>query len=260
MSSTALITGASGGIGCELAKVHASKGGSLVIVSRNSGKLSALGAELRSLHKTEVHVIAKDLAKENSCREVFDETESLGIRIDCLINNAGFGVFGKFEQTDWNSESEMISLNITAVAHLTKLYLPGMVKRGSGMIMNVASTAAFQPGPLMAVYYAGKAFVLNFSEAIANELQGTGVTVTALCPGPTRTGFQSAADIHESRLVKGRKLPSAEEVAEYGYKAMLKGKAVAIPGFMNKVLPFMERFVPRKSVVRLVRFIQDKRD
>lgn len=258
MKNTALITGASNGIGLELAKVHASKGGDLVLVARNKTKLDELKAELESQFKVSVYTIGKDLSANNSAQEVYDETTKQNIQIDYLINNAGFGDFGMFAETEWSKELQMINLNITTLTQFTKLYLQDMVKRKSGKIMNVASTAAFQSGPTMAVYYATKAYVLSFSEAVDNEVSGKGVTVTTLCPGPTESGFQAAAAMEESNLVKGKKLPTAKEVAEYGYSSMMKGKTVAIHGMMNWIMANSVRFTPRALVVKLTRKIQDR--
>ncbi len=258
MKKTALITGASGGIGLELAKVHASKGDNLVLIARNQAKLEELKAELEKEHKIEVIIIAKDLSSPNAAQDVYNETTQKDIRVDFLINNAGFGDFGMFYDTDWEKEHKMIELNITALTQFTKLYLKDMVKRNSGKIMNVASTAAFQPGPTMAIYYATKSYVLHFTEAIANELKGKNITVTALCPGATESGFQAVAEMEDSKLVKGKKLPSSKIVALYGYKAMMKGKTVAIHGFMNAVLANSVRFMPRKMVTSVTRSIQDK--
>jgi len=256
--ATALITGASSGIGLELAKVHASKGGNLVLVARNLSKLNALKTELESTYKVKVYTICKDLSANNAAKEVYDETSEQKIQVDYLINNAGFGDFGLFAELDWNKQWQMINLNITTLTHFTKLYLQDMVKRGNGKIMNVASTAAFQSGPTMAVYYATKAYVLSFSEAVNNEVSNKGVTVTTLCPGATESGFQAAAAMEESNLVKGKKLPSSKAVALYGYAAMLKGKAVAIHGFMNYLLANSVRFMPRALVVKVTRKMQDK--
>jgi short-subunit dehydrogenase len=256
--TTALITGASNGIGLELAKIHASKGGNLVLVARNKSKLDELKKELENQYKVSVYIIGKDLSVFNSAQEVYDETNKQNIKIDYLINNAGFGDYGMFVDSDWNKELEMINLNITTLTQFTKLYLQDMVKHRSGKIMNVASTAAFQPGPIMAVYFATKAYVLSFSEAVNNEVSDKGVTVTTLCPGATESGFQAAAAMEESNLVKGRKLPTSKEVAEYGYAAMLKGKTVAIHGLMNWILANSVRFTPRALVVKITRKIQDK--
>jgi short-subunit dehydrogenase len=256
--TTALITGASNGIGLELAKIHASKGGNLVLVARNKSKLDELKKELENQYNVSVYIIGKDLSVFNSAQEVYDETYKQNIKIDYLINNAGFGDFGMFVDSDWNKELQMINLNITTLTQFTKLYLQDMVKHRSGKIMNVASTAAFQPGPIMAVYFATKAYVLSFSEAVNNEVSDKGVTVTTLCPGATESGFQAAAAMEESNLVKGRKLPTSKEVAEYGYAAMLKGKTVAIHGLMNWILANSVRFTPRSLVVKITRKIQGK--
>jgi short-subunit dehydrogenase len=254
----ALITGASNGIGLELAKIHASKGGDLVLVARNKARLEELKFELENRYKVKVHTIGKDLSAINAAKEVYDETMQHKLRIDYLINNAGFGDFGMFTETDWNKELQMINLNITTLTHFTKLYLQDMVKRKSGKIMNVASTAAFQSGPTMAVYFATKAYVLSFSEAVDNEVRNQGVSVTTLCPGATESGFQAAAAMEESNLVKGKKLPSSKEVAEYGYRAMMQGQTVAIHGMMNWILANSVRFIPRAWVVKITRKLQDK--
>lgn len=253
-----LITGASNGIGLELASVHASKGDSLVLVARNKAKLNELKKQLEQQYKANVYIIDKDLSLPNAALEVYEETKNQGLQIDYLINNAGFGDFGMFVETDWNKELQMINLNIAALTQFTKLYLKEMVHRGSGKIMNVASTAAFQSGPTMSVYYATKAYVLSFSEAIDNEVRDKGVTVTALCPGATESGFQSAAAMEESALVKNKKLPTAKEVALYGYNAMMRGKTVAIHGLMNYIMANSVRFLPRGVVVKITRQMQDK--
>lgn len=256
--ATALITGASNGIGLELARVHAAQGGNLVLVARNLAKLNEIKSALEKQYNVKVYNIGKDLSQPNAAQEVYDETSRQNIRVDYLINNAGFGDFGLFYETDWNKELQMINLNITTLTQFTKLYLRDMVQQRSGKIMNVASTAAFQSGPTMAVYYATKAYVLSFSEAVDNEVRDKGVTVTTLCPGATESGFQAAAAMEESALVKGRKLPSSKEVAEYGYKAMMKGKTVAIHGLMNAIMANSVRFLPRAWVVGITRKVQDK--
>lgn len=258
MTKTALITGASNGIGLELANIHASKGDNLVLIARSTDKLLALQEQLQQQYNIKVIVMAKDLAQVNIAQEIYDELKMQHIQIDYLINNAGFGDFGMFYETDWNKEANMIQLNITTLTQFTKLFIKDMVARKEGKIMNVASTAAFQSGPTMAVYYATKAYVLSFSEAIDNEVRDKGVTVTALCPGATESGFQAAAAMEESKLVKGRKLPSSKEVALYGYDAMMQGKTVAIHGLMNAIMANSVRFFPRSLVVKLTRMIQDK--
>jgi len=258
MKKTALITGASNGIGLELAKIHASKGGDLVLVARNKSKLDELKAELEKQFKVSVYVIVKDLSATNSAQEVYEETTKQNIQIDYLINNAGFGDFGMFAETDWNKELQMINLNITTLTQFTKLYLRDMEKRRSGKIMNVASTAAFQSGPTMAVYCATKAYVLSFTEAVSNEVSDKGITMTALCPGATETGFQAVGGMDESKLFKDKKLPTAKEVAGYGYKSMIKGKTVAIHGIMNYIMSNSVRFIPRAMVLKVSRKMLDK--
>lgn len=258
MKKTALITGASGGIGYELAKIFAKNGNNLVLVARNKSKLDELKTELENQFGISVYTIGKDLSESESVREVYQETARQTIKVDYLINNAGFGDLGMFTETDWKKEERMINLNIKALTLLTKLYLKEMVNKGSGKIMNVASTAAFQPGPIMAVYFATKSFVLNFSEAINNEVSKNGVTVTVLCPGPTTSGFQEASGMIESKIVKWKKMPSSREVADFGYRAMMKGKAVAVHGIFNKILIFSERLIPRSAVVKISRILVDK--
>jgi short-subunit dehydrogenase len=258
MKNTALITGASNGIGLELAKVHASKGGDLVLVARNKSKLDELKTELEKQFKVSVYTIGKDLSVTNAVQEIYDETNKQNIQVDYLINNAGFGDFGMFVETDWNKELQMINLNITTLTHFTKLYLQDMVKRRSGKIMNVSSTAAFQSGPTMAVYCATKAYVLSFTEAVSNEVSDKGITLTALCPGATETGFQAAGGLEESKLFKGKKLPTAKVVAEYGYTSMIKGKTVAIHGIMNYIMSISIRFIPRAIVLKVSRKLLDK--
>jgi short-subunit dehydrogenase len=255
---TALITGASSGIGLELATFFAKDKHNLVLVARSEGKLKELATELQQKYGITVKVIAKDLSKTNAAQEVYDELKQQNIEIDFLVNNAGFGEFGFFHEIDWKKEEMMINLNITTLTHFTKLFVQDMVKRRYGKVMNVASTAAFQPGPLMAVYYATKSYVLSFSEAIANELQDKGVTITALCPGPTESGFQAAATLEESKLVKGKKMPTSLEVAEYGYKAMMNGDIVAIHGMMNWIMAQSIRFTPRKMATTIVRMMSEK--
>ncbi|UYZ59769.1 SDR family NAD(P)-dependent oxidoreductase [Hymenobacter latericus] len=255
---TALITGASSGIGLELARIFAREKHRVVLVARNQAALEQLQQELQQQHGIEAVVLPADLGRPEAPQQLYAELQRRGIAVDYLINNAGFGDFGLFVEADWAKQEQMLDVNIRALTHLTKLFLPGMVQRRSGRIMQLASTAAFQPGPLMAVYYATKAYVLSFSEALANELQGTGVTVTALCPGPTASGFQDAAALNDSRLVKGKKLPTAAEVAAYGYRALLRGETVAVHGLLNALMAQSVRFAPRKMVTALVRRMSEK--
>jgi short-subunit dehydrogenase len=235
----------------------ASRGGSLVLVARNKIKLDKLKSELVETYGISVRIIVMDLSVEGSAQKIYDQTTLDKIQIDCLINNAGFGDFGFFSQTDIEKEVNMINLNIVALTLLTKLYLKDMLGRNGGRIMNVASIAAFQPGPKMAVYSATKAYVLSFSQAIGNEVLHQGVTVTALCPGPTESGFQEAASMQNSKMFNKNKLPTSGEVAAYGYEAMLKGKSVAIPGFVNNLMADAVGLIPRNWVLKLVRKIQD---
>ncbi|MDQ3072836.1 MAG: SDR family oxidoreductase [Bacteroidota bacterium] len=256
---TALITGASSGIGYEFAHIFAREKINLVLVARNRDKLDSLANDLRSGYGIKILVIAKDLGEEHAVEMVLAEVKAQNIVIDYLINNAGFGEFGLFHETAWNKEKKMIEVNIIALTALTKFFLSDMVKRNTGRILNVASTAAFMPGPLMAVYYASKAYVLHFSEAIAEELKDTKVTVTVLCPGPTESGFQEVAGNQDSKLTKGKKLPSSKEVAELGYKAMMRGQRISIHGFLNYVLISAPRLLPRSWVTSVVRKVSEKK-
>jgi short-subunit dehydrogenase len=258
MKRTALITGASGGIGYELAVIHASKGDDLVLVARNKCLLDEHAKNLEESYSVKVYTIEKDLSVPDSAKSVYDEVNDQNILIDYLVNNAGFGDISLFVESDWNKQERMINLNVMALTHLTRLFLPGMTGRRFGRIMNVASTASFQPGPTMSVYFATKAFVLSFSEALNNEVREYGVSVTALCPGSTESGFHASA-VGDGRDVKERKLPSAREVAEFGYSAMMKGRAVAIPGFKNAFMATAVRFIPRSLAVKAARKIQEKK-
>lgn len=255
MKQTALITGASSGIGYEMAKVFARNGYDLVLVARNTGKLQALAAELNG---TEVIVLGKDLSLPQAPGEIYEELAVRKVQVDVLVNNAGFGDFGLFHETDLQKQLQMVDLNVRALTELTHRFGRDMVARRSGRILNVASTAAFFSGPLMSVYYATKNYVLAFSEGIANEWKSFGVTVTALCPGGTESGFQAAAAMEESKLVKGKKLPTSAEVAEYGYRALMQGKTTAIHGFGNCMQALAPRFLPRKFAASLVRSFQER--
>ena len=250
MSQTALITGASSGIGLELARIFARNQCDLILVARESDRLRQAAATLKA------RVIARDLADPQSAQAIYDELAST--RIDYLVNNAGFGLGGPFYSTDRQTELDMIQVNVTSLVDLTKLFLPAMVARKSGRILNVASTAAFQPGPLMAIYYASKAFVLSFSEAIAEELNGSGVTVTALCPGPTASDFQRRAGLDHIKLFKNKSLTmSSEEVADIGYRGMMQGKVLVIPGIMNKLGVQLLRLGPRAIVRKAAKKLQE---
>lgn len=256
MKKTALITGSSGGIGYELAKVHSENGDDLVLVARSRNKLDELKKELEEKYKINVYTIGKDLSLPGSANEVYGEVKKQNIVIDYLENNAGFGDYGLFADSDWDKQEQMIMLNILSLTHLTRLFLPDMIKRGEGKILNVASTASFQPCPTMSVYCASKAYVLSFSEALNNEVSEFGITVTALCPGATHSGFQAAASMKDSGLFKGNNIPSSREVAEFGYDSMMKGKTVAIHGFKNALMANSVRFAPRSLVVKIARRMQ----
>jgi len=253
-----LITGASSGIGLELAHLFAQDGYRLVLVARNRSALRELGDELQARHSIQVRISPKDLAHPASPGELYQELQEAGIVLDVLVNNAGFGGTGSLLNTDWSNEAEMIHVNITALTHLTKLFLP-QIRAREGKVMNVASVAAFVPGPFMAVYYASKAYVLSFSEALAEELSGTGTTVTCLCPGPVATGFQQRAGTNSSPMMKSPLLVGVREVARAGYEGMKQGKRVVIPGWKNAALVQGLRVSPRSMVAKMVSRMHEKR-
>jgi len=248
----ALVTGASAGIGRELARILAREGHDLVLVARREPELTALGLELKEKYGADSRVITADLSKARAVQSLVKE---LGpeAQIDVLVNNAGFGGHGAFVERDRDADLRQIAVNVTALTDLTRQLLPGMVARGRGRVLNVASTAAFQPGPFMAVYYATKAYVLSFSQALAEELAGTGVTVTTLCPGVTETEFQRVAGVEEVPLTKGPLSMSASAVAEAAYKGMARGRLVVTPGLHNKVGAQATRFTPRRVLLKVVR-------
>lgn len=256
MSKTALITGASGGLGLSFVNLFAKEGYDLVLVARNGERLEEIKKEIEEKYNVKAIVVAKDLCSPNGAQEVYDATKEAEIKIDVLVNNAGFGDFGEFYKSDINKQIRMVDLNCTALMHLCHLYLPDMIEQKRGNILNVDSIAAFQAGPLMSVYYATKAFVLSFSQALTRELKGTGVKVTALCPGPIRTNFDNAADLGESGLFKNLKVWDPDVVAKFGYKKMKKGKSLCICGFTNKIIVFANRLSPRSLVRNLVYQIQ----
>ncbi len=257
MTSTALITGASNGIGLELAHIHAQHGDNLVLVARSEDKLNDLKQQLESKHNVKVTVIAADLSKPDSAEYVFTHTEALGLHIDILVNNAGIGGHGKFHERKLSAEQTMMQLNIVTLTNLSHYYLQGMVERNRGKILNISSTASFMPGPLQAVYYATKAFVTSFSQAIAEEVKDKNITVTALCPGTVATGFVEAGDLQGVDAWKNAK--SAHSVALCGYKAMQKGQLIA---FNEAPLKFMLNWVipllPRKTVLKISRQFMEK--
>jgi short-subunit dehydrogenase len=249
---TALITGASSGIGKALASEFARDGYDLVLAARSVAKLQALADELQKSYSTQVTVIGADLETNEGASRLHADINARNITISALVNNAGYGTFGEFKDSALAPELAMMQLNMNTVVVLTKLFMPDLIAT-KGKVLNTASTAAFQPGPYMAVYYATKAFVLSFSEAIGAELAPHGVTVTTLCPGPTASGFQDKADMGNSALVKGKKLPTSEEVAAKGYRALQRGQRVYIPGGMNWIMAQSVRFTPRNMVTALVK-------
>lgn len=257
MGRTALITGGSTGIGKELARIHAERGGDLVIVARSEDKLKELAKELESRHSVNVKIIVKDLTLEGAAREVYDEIESIDTEIDYLINNAGFGGHGKFHERKWENDLAMINLNIIALSALTRFFVPDFVSRGSGKILNVSSIASLVPGPLQTVYYATKAYVTSFSNAIAEELRGTGITVTALLPGPTETEFARNSGLEKSSLFE--KTASARDVALEGYEGMILGKLNVITGvtFARKMMLNAIPFTPKKLILKQIRKMQE---
>lgn len=248
----ALVTGASSGIGRELARLFAADGWDLVVVARRADALRELAAELEPAGAA-VHVVPADLADPEGPTRVFDEVAARGLAVEALVNDAGLGAWGSFVRSDWRAERDVLAVNVLALTELTKRFLPGMVARGRGRVLNVASTAAFQPGPLMAVYFASKVYVLHLSIALADELAGSGVTVTVLCPGPTRTEFADTAGAGRIRMFRGGRGDDPARVARSGYRAMMAGRRMLVVGTWNKVLAFGNRFVPRGLAAHVAR-------
>lgn len=257
IKKTVLITGATSGIGLEFALVCAKNGHDLVLVARKKDVLHTLAKELEAKHDVAVTVIVKDLSDPQSPLEIFNELQHKKVFVDILINNAGFATHGFFAQSDIERELQMMQVNMISLTHLTRVFLPAMIQQKYGRILNMASTAAFLPGPLMAVYYASKAYVLSFSEALANELQGTGVTVTALCPGPTKTHFAETAHVENSRLFQGNILTPLV-VARAGYLGMMKGRTVVIPRTRDQFLTLGARLLSGKLAAAGARYLQER--
>lgn len=257
MSKTALITGASSGIGAELARIHADAGDNLVIIARSENKLYALKKELEATYGIKVMYLVKDLTQHTAPKEVYDEVKQASIEIDYLINNAGFGGLGKFHERDWEKDLAMINLNVVALTALTRLFLPDMVQRNRGKILNVSSTASLVAGPLQAVYYATKAYVTSFSNAIAEELHDTNITVTALLPGATETQFGSVSGMDKTEMFQ--KTVSARSVAQDGYDGMMAGKLDVITGlsFTNRILMSIAPMMPKKIALKQIRQMQE---
>jgi short-subunit dehydrogenase len=253
MPKTALITGATSGLGYEFVKLFAKDGYNLVIVSRNKQKMEQIK---QSFQNIEIKVIVKDLSEPNAVKEVIEEMDKQGIAIDVLVNNAGFGLLGHFDQLDIQEQLNMIQLNVAALTELTYYLLPKMKQKKDGKILNIASTAAFQPGPLMAVYYATKAYVLSFSEALVEELSDSKVTVTTLCPGPTKTNFGSVANVEGTKMFS--RAMNAEIVAKQGYNALLNGKRVVVTGGLNKAGTIAAKFLPMSLAAKIAKSIARK--
>jgi len=259
-SQTVLITGASSGIGKALARQFAIEGFDIVAVASNAAKLSLAAGELRAVHPVEIIEIVKDLTQSTAPQEIYDELRARGITIDVLVNDAGIGQGGPFSESPLDKDIEVIRLNVEAVTRLTKLFLNDMLVRNSGRILNVGSVAGFQPGPLLAVYHATKAYVNSFSEALAEELKDTNITVTLLCPGPTDTDFFQRADLEDSRIFESGMLMEPEEVAEIAYDALMDGERVVIPGMSNKVMTFTRRLMPLGMQAKLNRKFYEIRE
>ena len=259
--SYTLITGASKGIGLELTYLFAKNNNNLILVARSKDLLEKIKEEIINKYNVEVEVFACDLTKDTATNDIYNFTKSNNLEVDVLVNNAGFGDYGYFVETSMDKNKDMIQLNITTLTSLCHIYLKDMISNKKGKIMNVASIASFLPGPLMTTYYATKSYVLSFTEALSKELKGTGVSVTALCPGTTRTNFFDVANANEknSNLLKNMKPADPKKVALYGYKKLMKNKVIALYGASNKLLVFLIRLVPR-SLVRSIAFkIQSKR-
>lgn len=251
MNKTVLITGASSGIGLELSKIFARNNYNLVLVSQNEENLKrAVSIIYKENTKIKIYAIAKDLSKTFASQEIYEYTLRNSIQVDILVNNAGIQVYGNFHDTNIDDILNLMNVNMFSTIKLTRLFVDDMIKRGHGKILNVASTGAFQPCPLNAVYCASKAFVLYISEAISEELKGTGVTITALCPGATRTNFAKRAKIESIKLFRG-KVSEPSKVAEIGYKALMKGKSVVVTGISNKLITQSVRFIPRSMVIKI---------
>ena len=250
MTKTALITGATSGLGYEFVKLFAKEGYNLVLVARSTQKLEEIK---QSFGHTKVTVIPKDLSTIGAAKQVFEEIEDQGIEIDVLVNNAGFGLMGRFDEMDIQKQSNMIQLNISSLTELTYYFLQKMKQRNGGKILNVASTASFQPGPLMAVYYATKAFVLSFSEALVEELSDTSITVTTLCPGATKTNFGAVANAENSKLFS--RAMDSEKVAKMGFDALMDGKRVIITGGLNKAGAYGAKFMPRSLAAKIAKYV-----
>ena len=255
MTETVLITGASSGIGKELAYLFAADGARLLLVARTQQRLQELATDLNQRYGTATEVFVADLSQPDAPQHLFDWTQARGLTVDVLVNNAGFGAHGPFVTLPLKRQLDMIQVNVTALTHLSRLFLPDMIARRRGGLLNVASTAAFQPGPYMAVYYATKAYVLHFTEALAEEVSGTPITVSCLAPGPTATHFAEEAHLTNTLLFKIPPM-SARKVAQAGYRGFRKGKVLIIPGWRNKLGVWLIRCTPRSLARKIVKQLQ----
>jgi len=253
-NETVLVTGASSGIGRELSIIFAREGYDLVLVARDGARLNELAEQLQQQFSSTCWVISQDLSQAESAERLVKEINEKSIHIDVLVNNAGFSVYGELVSLKSQDVIEMIQVNITALTSLTRLLLPAMLERKHGKILNLASTGSFVPGPFSAVYCASKAYILSFTEAIAEELKGTGVTATALCPGATQTEFAQRANMEDTRLFKSGVM-DARIVAEIGYQAMIKGKTMKIAGTVNNTMIFFLRLTPRVHASKIAKII-----
>lgn len=252
MPKTALITGATSGLGYEFVKLFAKDGYHLILIARNKQKLEQIKQSFQN-----VTIIVKDLSTPNAGKEVFEEVDNQGMNIDVLVNNAGFGLLGYFDELDIQKQAAMIQLNVVSLTELTYYFLTKMKQKNQGKILNIASTAAFQPGPLMAVYYATKTYVLSFSEALVEELSDSAVTVTTLCPGPTKTNFAAVANVEGTKMFS--QPMNSEIVAKQGYNALMSGKRVVIPGGLNKMGAYAAKLLPRSLAAKVAKSIARKK-
>ena len=248
---TALITGASGGFGAEFARLFAADGFDLILVARSGAAMEEIAQVEEERHGINVTVLPKDLSKPGAARDVMASVEERALNVDALVNNAGFSTYGPFVETDAQTMADMLQVNTAVLTELTRACLPGMIARGWGRVMLLGSIGSFTPAPMTAAYAATKSYVLSLGLALVEELKGTGVSVTTLCPGPTQTGFQARAEMHDSKLVQDRKLPSAEEVADAGYAAMKRGRPYLVTGNQSRLFAFGTRFLPRSTATRI---------
>ena len=254
-NETALITGASSGIGKEFARLFAADDSNLVLVARREDRLKALADELKSEFGVDVFILQKDLAEKNAPREIFETLQKEGMEIDVVVNSAGFGARGSFADLGEEAQIDMLQVNVVALTHLTRLFLPGIIERGRGGILNVGSLAGFQPGPNLSVYYATKAYVLSFTEALSEEIKNPDIKITCLAPGPVRTEFGSKSELDDSLLFK-LSLMDVEPVVKAGYEGFRKGKVIVVPGIKQQLIPFLIRFTPRFLVRKIVKSLQ----